>query len=317
MTPREDLIDYVGLRLLPPRRLTQLRELTIDIKDAHITAELIRVLDPSRIKVLTLATPVLIDDAYVLGRSKIFMLPLYDSLGKLVIIQGWKPKCILDSVEIQWKTHYHLLQISHGGLPPYDEDDLTNDDGLNHGTLDSHILRFCSKLRHIRLYNHNLDHFIITRIKTLARNLQHLKVLALYPEPEIKIPNLASYPGSYSSNFVKSYKVACRILKQVIDQDLPRLRVVIIGQHRFWIQQCDTSSGDGNGEGGIYDRIAHDFDDAWKAPRLKSQIQQTLNRHDWDFMGTKPHQLGWQATAEVHRAECQWVFYKREDALDS
>lgn len=315
MTPRENLLDYVGLRLLPPRRLTQLRELTIDIKDAHITAELIRVLDPSRIKVLTLSTPVLIDDSYVLAKSKIFMLPLYDSLGKLVIIEGWKPKRILDSVAIQLKTHYRLLQISYGGLPPYDEDDLTNDDGFNHTKLDSHILKFCSKLRHIRLYNLDLDHVDITKIKTLTRNLHHLKVLALYPEPEIKIPNLASYPGSYSSTFVKSLRVACRILKQLVDQGLHRLRVVIIGQHRFWIQHCD--SRDSNGEGGIYDRIAHDFDDAWKAPRLKPQIQQTLNRHDWAFMGTKPHQLGWLATAEVHRAECQWVLYKREDALDS
>ena len=117
----------------------------------------------------------------------------------------------------------------------------------------SHRQRWGSEMRHLRVDQIQIDRLRIDKIDHDPDDLQHLKVLVLRPmahqaRDPVYGPGYRAYPypcepfGPDLPADLNSLRES-EIAQAIAAQDLPSLRIIIVGRYKYWVQVKQHSQG--------------------------------------------------------------------------
>ncbi|MCJ1248641.1 hypothetical protein MMC30_005859 [Trapelia coarctata] len=115
-------------------------------------------------------------------------------------------------------------------------------------------------VRHIKLLEVDIGTLVVDDIHPADGNFDHLTVLSMIPSPT----PIISYPFFEIS-----------LADKILESQLPSLRIVVIGKHKFWLEFPETGSG------GI--RRVWWLSDAMRDRGQERAMEACLSRADWAF----------------------------------
>jgi len=121
-------------------------------------------------------------------------------------------------------------------------------------------------VRHMRVEDVDVNRLIVDRINHAHSSLVDLKVLVIVPRPLPRKSQLQLHPRT----------VAYSIAAQIVRQRLSSLRVVVVGEYRFWLEFPDLFSKGPRRVWGLLEALG----DA----RQAIDVERCLGRRDWRFL---------------------------------
>ena len=148
--------------------------------------------------------------------------------------------------------------------------------------------RWGSNLQRLRIDQLDFDGLVLDGFVT--PELEYLKILMLHPwSVSSSSSNLkASLPSD-----MKSFKEG-RLALDIISENLPRLRVLVIGGYRFWIERRLNGNGTNGATGHSRSSTFKDTTKLWHLSTAQKDRQQyiqmarDLSSRDWSFLDDLP-----------------------------
>ena len=217
------------------------------------------------------------------------------TLKKLTFLNVWRNS---DNANTSYPsiTSMHLWQVYLV--------ESTSDSSLNSRIFgnDSDRQTWGPGMRHLRLDRVNINNFPVNSIDHEPDTLKQLKVLILRTAVEQVSDPLSGigfrglpYPvlpfGPDLPTDINSLRES-RIAQKIAVQDLPSLRIIMVGKFKYWVQEMYPNKGS---------RKVWFLRRALEDPEQEKEILRTINRNDWDFLADRSDALGEDRTEEARR----------------
>ena len=140
------------------------------------------------------------------------------------------------------------------------------------------------KLSHLRV-DHVPSHYLrVDQIDRCSQGLKALKVLVLRHSRARRSDLFEPFlPNDISSSR------AGRVATAIAAQDLPLLRVIVVGDYRFWVERFP----------GRQRRFRWYLRKALEDLSQSQKILRIMDQSDWDFLAEKPEQLNMYPPADI------------------
>ena len=202
----------------------------------------------------------------------------------------------LTSVAIGSRTYGMLSKLRVGWLELYDPDEF-NDSGITqeeYNTMDSSYdfvaeIKIWSRLmesphvHHIRLEQVELDSISPTQFH--LDEFKNLRIVMLYPWSYTQGPTTGKAPLRSQFSLPEPSTAEYRLLYQIIDYALPKLRILHIGCHRTWLTRAQTEDTDPSSA------LEVTPVPLWlvkEDPKQRQVMEADLEQLDWDFLDSLP-----------------------------
>ena len=185
-------------------------------------------------------------------------------------------------------------------------------------------------VRHLRIDQLDLGKLKISTIDQAVDDFRQLKIIVLrslpeqlYYEPARRRPYvtgvksvLRSSPYPYlpfgpnlaeDMNTLREGQMAV----EIASQNLPSLRMFVVGEYKFWLQRLAKGNDDDDGRPKVW-FLRRALED----PSEEAVIAQVMDRDDWDFVADREDCLPEQAPREQVRRANRLIYRPRVERTD-